>query len=227
MQALNRSTGIGVSNTPGVVDASTANTAIYLLLGALRRAHVPAVALRQGQWRGSMALGHDPEGKILGILGMGGIGSAVARRAAPFDLQMQYHNRNPVADSDNPTGAQYVSFEELLRTSDIISIHLPLNDGTKGLIGRREFGMMKDGVVIINTARGKIVDEGALVEALEQGKVFAAGLDVYEREPEVHPGLMESENVVLMPHVGTATVETQVSCYLQRQGLFCSAGPDM
>lgn len=204
--------GISVSNTPGAVDASTANTAIYLLLGALRRVHIPATALREGKWRGSMPLGHDPEGKTLGILGMGGIGSAFALRAAPFDFNIQYHNRNPVVHpSSNPVNAKYVSFEELLRTSDVISIHLPLNDATRGLIGREQFDMMKDGVVIVNTARGKIVDEGALVEALEHGKVFAAGLDVYEREPEIHPGLVKNDNVVLMPHIGTATVETQVS----------------
>ncbi|KAL8770225.1 MAG: hypothetical protein Q9209_004067 [Squamulea sp. 1 TL-2023] len=202
--------GISVSNTPGAVDASTANTAIYLLLGALRRAHIPATALREGRWRGSMGLGHDPDGKLLGILGMGGIGSAFSLRAAPFDFNMQYHNRNPVVHpSSNPTNAKYVSFEELLRTSDVISIHLPLNAATKGLIGREQFDMMKDGVVIVNTARGKIIDEEALVEALEQDKVFAAGLDVYENEPEIHPGLMRSDKVVLMPHVGTATVETQ------------------
>ncbi|KAI4152593.1 MAG: hypothetical protein L6R39_001771 [Caloplaca ligustica] len=202
--------GISVSNTPGAADASTANTAIYLLLGALRRVHIPATALREGRWRGSMGLGHDPAGKILGILGMGGIGSAFALRAAPFGFQLQYHNRNPVGhSSSNLTNAKYVSFEELIRTSDVISIHLPLNDATKGLIGREEFQMMKEGVVIVNTARGKIIDEGALVEALEQGKVFAAGLDVYENEPEIHPGLIKHDDVVLMPHIGTATVETQ------------------
>ncbi|KAL9579855.1 MAG: hypothetical protein Q9212_004852 [Teloschistes hypoglaucus] len=203
------SRGIAVSNTPGAVNASTANTAIYLLLGALRRAHIAATALRQGQWRGSMGLGHDPEGKMLGILGMGGIGSALAVRAAPFGLKMQYHNRNPVVHPcSNLLNVQYVSFEKLLRTSDIISIHLPLNNSTKGLIGRKEFRMMKDGVVIVNTARGKIMDEEALVEALDVGKVFAAGLDVYEKEPEVHPGLIRSDKVVLTPHVGTATLET-------------------
>ncbi|KAI4277753.1 MAG: hypothetical protein L6R38_005376 [Xanthoria sp. 2 TBL-2021] len=202
--------GISVSNTPGAADASTANTAIYLLLGALRRAHIPATALREGRWRGSMSLGHDPDGKTLGILGMGGIGSAFALRAATFGFDMQYHNRNPVVHpSSNPTNARYVSFEELLRTSDVISIHLPLNDATRGLIGRKEFRKMKDGVVIVNTARGKIIDEEALVEALERDKVFAAGLDVYEKEPEIHPGLIKSDKVVLMPHVGTSTVETQ------------------
>ena len=204
--------GISVSNTPGAADASTANTAIYLLLGALRRAHVPATALREGQWRGSMDLGHDPDGKVLGILGLGGIGSALALRAAPFNFQMQYHNRNPIVHpSSNPTNATYVSFEELLRTSDIISIHLPLSDVTRGIIGQKEFQMMKDGVIIVNTARGAILDENALVDALNQGKVFSAGLDVYENEPDVHPGLIESDKVLLLPHVGTATVETQVS----------------
>lgn len=160
-----------------------------------------------------MGLGHDPDGKVLGILGMGGIGSALSLRAAPFGFTIQYHNRNAVVHpSSNPTNAKYVGFEELLRTSDVISIHLPLNDATSGLIGRKQFGMMKDGVVIVNTARGKIIDEEALVEALEKDKVFAAGLDVYEEEPEIHPGLIKSDKVVLMPHVGTATVETQVSC---------------
>lgn len=158
-----------------------------------------------------MGLGHDPEGKILGILGMGGIGTALARRAAPFDLEIQYHNRHPVDPHHNPTGAKYVSFEELLSTSDIISVHLPLSDATRHLIGRKEFNMMKKGVVIINTARGKIIDEEALVEALDEGKVYAAGLDVYENEPEVHEGLIRNDKAVLMPHVGTATFETMVS----------------
>ncbi|KAL9599341.1 MAG: hypothetical protein Q9219_003874 [cf. Caloplaca sp. 3 TL-2023] len=141
---------------------------------------------------------------------MGGIGSAFAQRAAPFDFRLQYHNRNPIVHpSGSPANAKYVGFDELLRTSDVISVHLPLNSATKGLIGREQFAMMKDGVVIVNTARGKIIDEEALVEALEQGKVFAAGLDVYEKEPEIHPGLVKNDNVVLMPHIGTATIETQ------------------
>lgn len=203
-------TGISVSNTPGAVDASTANTAIYLLLGALRRMHIPAQALRAGQWRGSMSWGHDPDGKTLGILGMGGIGTAVARRALAFDFKLQYHNRHRLFPDQNPYDVPYVDFETLLRTSDAISVHLPLGDGTRGIIGRKEFDMMKNGVVIVNTARGPIIDEQALVEALQSGKVFAAGLDVYEKEPEVHEGLIASDNCILLPHVGTATYETQV-----------------
>jgi len=158
-----------------------------------------------------MGLGLDPEGKTLGILGMGGIGSAVARRAAPFDMKIQYHNRRPIDATQNSTNANFVSFEELLTTSDIISVHLPLSDATRHLIGRAEFEMMKEGVVVINTARGKIIDEEALVEALDSGKVFAAGLDVYEHEPEIHEGLIRSDKAVLLPHVGTSTFETMVS----------------
>ena len=158
-----------------------------------------------------MGLGHDPEGKTLGILGMGGIGQALARRAAPFDMKIQYHNRRPVAEEQNPTNADYVSLEKLLRTSDVISIHLPLSDRTRQFIGRKEINMMKDGVVIINTARGPIIDEQALVEALESGKVFGAGLDVFEKEPEIHEGLIRNNNTVLLPHTGTATYETMVS----------------
>lgn len=203
-------TGISVSNTPGAVDACTANTAIYLLIGALRRMHIPTQAIRAGQWRGSMNWGHDPDGKTLGILGMGGIGTAVARRALAFDFKLQYHNRHRLSPDQNPYDVPYVDFETLLRTSDAISVHLPLGDGTRGIIGRKEFGMMKNGVVIVNTARGPIIDEQALVEALQSGKVFAAGLDVYEKEPEVHEGLIASDNCILLPHVGTATYETQV-----------------
>ena len=158
-----------------------------------------------------MDLGHDPEGKTLGILGMGGIGGALARRAAPFDMKIQYHNRRRVAPEKNPTGAEYVSLEHLLATSDVISVHLPLSDRTRHFIGREEISMMKDGVVIVNTARGPIIDEEALVEALESGKVFGAGLDVFEREPEIHEGLIRNNNTVLLPHTGTATYETMVS----------------
>lgn len=140
---------------------------------------------------------------------MGGIGTAVARRAQPFGLQVQYHNRSCVPEQQNMVGAKYVSFEELLQTSDVISVHLPLNASTHGLISHPEFAKMKDGVVLVNTARGPIVNEDALVEALESGKVWGAGLDVHEHEPEIHPGLIGNENCVLLPHVGTATVETQ------------------
>ncbi len=160
-----------------------------------------------------MQLGHDPEGKVLGILGMGGIGGALAKRARAFEMKVQYHNRRRLGE-ESEEGAKYVGFEELLKTSDIISVHLPLSEATRGIIGKNEFEAMKDGVVLINTARGAIVDEEALVEALKSGKLFSAGLDVYGKEPEIHPELVKNDNVVLFPHIGTATFETQVcSCY--------------
>ncbi|KAI9797641.1 MAG: hypothetical protein M1835_007389 [Candelina submexicana] len=199
---------ISVSNTPVAVDAATADVAMMLLLGALRRSWIPESSLRAGNWRGNMQLGHDPEGKVLGILGMGGIGSALAKRAKAFEMRVVYHNRRRL-DEGREDRAKYVGFEELLRTSDVISVHLPLSQATKGIVGKKEFEMMKNGVVLINTARGAIVDEEALVEALRVGKVFSAGLDVYGNEPEVHPELVRNENVVLLPHIGTATFETQ------------------
>ncbi|CAI7619825.1 unnamed protein product [Penicillium pancosmium] len=209
--------GISVSNTPGVVNDATADTAMFLLLAALRRAWKPQSTIRAGAWDGSNPLGRDPKGLILGILGMGGIGMATAKRAAAFDLKLQYHNRVPVnnlvkealgACGVKPT---YVTFEELILTSDIISIHLPLSDQTRGIIGAQEIGKMKQGVIIINTARGPIINEEDLVRGLESGKIWSAGLDVFEEEPRVHPELLCNENVVLLPHIGTATVDTRVS----------------
>ncbi|KAG5925935.1 hypothetical protein E4U42_003816 [Claviceps africana] len=204
---------ISVSNTPTAVDAATANTAIFLILGALRRAWVPQTALREGHWRGASQLGRDPHHLTLGILGMGGIGTATAKRAAAFGFTLQYHNRKPVADLDRHFPPRevprYVSFDHLIRTSDVISIHLPLGPATKGLIGKKELGAMKDGVVIVNTARGAIIDEAALAESLESGKVWSVGLDVFENEPNVDPRLIKHPGAVLLPHIGTATTDTQ------------------
>ncbi|KAJ6441203.1 hydroxyisocaproate dehydrogenase [Purpureocillium lavendulum] len=204
---------ISVSNTPTAVDAATANTALFLILGALRRAWIPQAAIRDGKWRGQTPLGRDPDDLTLGILGMGGIGTATAKRAAAFGFTLQYHNRRPVETLDSQFPEQsvprYVDFERLLRTSDVISVHLPLGPATSRLIGAREFSMMKDGVIIVNTARGAIIDEEALVGALESGKVWSVGLDVFEQEPAVHPGLLSHPGAVLLPHVGTATVDTQ------------------
>jgi len=201
--------GIQVSNTPIAVDAATADVAIFLLLGALRRIHNPYTAIRNLQWRGpSFQLGYDPAGKILGILGMGGIGREVATRARAFGMKIQYHNRSRLSP-DLEQDAKYVSFDDLIATSDVLSLNLSLRKETVGIIGKKEFDKMKDGVVIINTARGKLIDENALVEALDSGKVFSAGLDVYEEEPKVHEGLLKNQNVVLLPHIGTSTKETQ------------------
>lgn len=207
---------ISVSNTPNVVNAATADTTLLLLLAALRRARIPQAAVLEGKWSEpgfSLPLGRDPAGLTLGIIGLGGIGAAVARRAAAFDMTVQYHNRKPAADDMLKAAGVDVTYvptlAELLATSDVVSVHVPLSDATHHLVGAAEFAQMKPGVVFVNTARGPVVDEAALVDALESGYVWSAGLDVFENEPIVHPGLLKSEHTVLLPHIGTATVETR------------------
>ncbi|KAK5682163.1 hypothetical protein LTS10_005288 [Elasticomyces elasticus] len=200
---------IYVSSTPIAVDDATADTAMFLMLGALRRITQPFLSVRIGEWRGpGYQLGHDPKSKKLGILGMGGIGQAVAQRARAFGMEIQYHNRSRLPESKEQ-GAQYVSFEQLLQTSDVLSLNLALNASTRHIISKPQFDQMQTGIVIVNTARGPIVDEAALVDALKSGKVYSAGLDVFEEEPKIHPGLLEDPNVVLLPHLGTSTWETQ------------------
>ncbi|KAK6579542.1 hypothetical protein PZA11_007778 [Diplocarpon coronariae] len=201
--------GIQVSSTPVAVNSATADIAMFLMLGALRRIHIPYSAVRTNQWRGSaFQLGHDPREKVLGILGMGGIGREVAARGRAFGMAIHYHNRTRLSP-ELEQGARYVSFEQLLQTSDVLSLNCSLRKETVGIIGKKEFALMKRGVVLVNTARGKLVDEAALVAALDEGQVFSAGLDVYEEEPQIHQGLLDNPNVVLLPHIGTATTETQ------------------
>ncbi|PYH89366.1 glyoxylate/hydroxypyruvate reductase [Aspergillus ellipticus CBS 707.79] len=183
--------GIRVSNTPDVVANATADVAMLLLLGALRYAMIPLEAM-------------------LGILGMGSIGQALARRATGFGMKIIYHNRSRLPE-EKEGSASYVTFDEILQQSDILSLNLPLNlpatPKTRHIISGPEFRKMKDGVVIINTGRGSLLDETALVEALKTGKVGSAGVDVYENEPEIHPELLENKRVMLLPHIGTTTVE--------------------
>lgn len=218
-----------VSNVPTAVDDATADVNMFLIVGALRNFNTGMLALREGKWRGKPlpALGHDPEGKILGVLGMGGIGRNLKRKAEAFGMRVIYHNRRKL-DEEVSGGAEYVGFEELLGKSDVISLNLPLNVGflcpvvslsgmltrqknTRHIISKNEFAKMKDGVVVVNTARGAVMDEEALVQALDSGKVYSAGLDVFEEEPKIHPGLVRNPNVMLVPHMGTWTVETQAS----------------
>ncbi|KAG5983501.1 hypothetical protein E4U55_008023 [Claviceps digitariae] len=202
---------IHVSNTPTAVDDATADIAIWLLIGALRNFPIGMSALRAGHWRGTPQpprLGHDPQGKVLGILGMGGIGRNLAAKARAFGMRICYHNRSRLAE-ELEEGAEYVSFEELLRGSDVLSLNLPLNPQTRHIISTPQFNIMKPGIVIINTARGAVMDEDALVQALHAGTVSSVGLDVYEDEPVIHPGLLANPNVLLVPHMGTWTVETQ------------------
>ncbi|PGH15958.1 hypothetical protein AJ79_02125 [Helicocarpus griseus UAMH5409] len=199
--------GIKVSSTPIAVNNATADIAIFLMIGALRQAYVPLTAIRDGQWRGNTKLGNDPQGKVLGILGMGGIGREVARRAQAFGMEIIYHNRNQIVPE--PEGTEYVTFDGLLERSDVLSLNCSLTEATKHIIGEREFDKMKDGVVIVNTARGALIDEKALVAALKLNKVGSVGLDVYEREPKVEEGLLNNKKVMLLPHIGTSTWETQ------------------
>ncbi|KAH8172042.1 d-isomer specific 2-hydroxyacid dehydrogenase, NAD binding domain-containing protein [Sarocladium implicatum] len=199
-----------VSNTPTAVDDSTADLAIFLILGCLRNLPVSMASLRAGDWRGNPLpkLGHDPQGKILGILGMGGIGRTIAERARVFGMEVRYHNRTKLSE-EMAAGAEYVDFETLLRASDVLSLSLPLNPRTRHIISHHELSLTKPGVVIVNTARGAIINESALVSALDSGHVASAGLDVYEDEPVVHPGLLRNDRVLLVPHMGTWTVETE------------------
>jgi len=201
---------IRVSNVPTAVDDATADTNMCLILGALRGFNSTMMALRNGHFKGPppTPLGHDPQGKVLGILGMGGIGRNLMKKAAAFGMVTQYYNRSKLSD-ELSGGAKYVSFEELLKTSDVLSLNLPLNKQTRHIISTKEFKQMKKGVVIVNTARGAVMDEDALVKALDKGQVWSCGLDVFEEEPKIHPGLIANPNVMLVPHMGTWTVETQ------------------
>lgn len=209
--------GIHVSNTPSAVDNATADTALYLLLSALRGFNAPLLSLRQKQWRGHpqpAPLGHDPQGKTLGILGMGGIGKNLARKAEALGMNIVYHNRWKMKEEEESGGARYVGFEELLRESDVVSVNLPLNKQTHHLLSTPQFALMKPSSILINTARGAVIDEAALVTALNNNTIASAGLDVYEDEPSIHPGLLDDERVTLLPHLGTWTVETQTKMEL-------------
>jgi glyoxylate reductase len=205
---------IGASNTPGVLNDATAEVAWLLLMMTGRRAGEGERAVRANKWTGwapqgpQSFTGMDIVGKTLGVIGAGRIGSRFAMMAEGFDMPLLYHNRHTSREME-ALGAQLVSLDELLQRSDFVSVHVPLNEQTRHLIGKRELELMKPTAVLINTARGPVVDEAALVEALKTNKIFGAGLDVYEEEPKVHPGLFELENVVLLPHIGSATVSTR------------------
>ena len=205
--------GILVSNTPGVLDDTTADFAFALLLAAARRVREADAFVRSGQWKRwslELMIGHDIHHRTLGILGMGRIGQAVARRAAGFSMRVLYHNRTRVASDIASNIASWVSKEELLAESDFLSIHVPLSESTRHAIGEAELRRMKPTAILINTARGPVVDEAALARALSEHWIAAAGLDVFEREPEVHPALLACSNAVLAPHIGSASVDTRL-----------------
>src|SRR5215216_1673779 len=204
--------GVVVTNTPEVLNETTADTAFMLLLAAARRLGEAERLLRSGGWDAwgpKQLTGPDVWGKRLGVIGFGRIGQALARRAGGFDMDLVYHDQYRNEEAECELGARYLELDELLGTSDFVSIHTPLTPETTHLIGAEELKRMKPEAVLVNTSRGPVVDESALVNALAGRLIFAAGLDVYENEPEVHPKLLELENVVLAPHIGSASIETR------------------
>ena len=202
-----------VTHTPDVLTDATADMAWALLLGAARHVTAADRYVRDGQferWETTLLLGTELADKTLGIVGLGRIGAATARRALGFGMDVVYHNRrraNPTVERQ--TNARYVEFDELLTTSDVVSLHCPLNEDSHHLIDADALATMKDTAILVNTARGAVVDEDALVAALDDGTIAAAGLDVFEEEPDVHPGLVEQERAVLAPHLGSATTEAR------------------
>jgi lactate dehydrogenase-like 2-hydroxyacid dehydrogenase len=212
--------GVMATNTPGVLTESVADFAICLTLATCRRLPEAEGFLRSGEWRGTHLkemLGVDLHHATVGICGFGRIGQTVAQRLRGFEAKILYSARNRVApEVENRLNARHVSKDELLRESDIVILILPYSQETHHYIGSRELGMMKRKAVLINVARGGVVDDTALVEALKARRIFAAGLDVYENEPEVNPGLYELANVVLSPHIASASEPT-------RQGMAMTA----
>lgn len=205
--------GILVLNTPGVLDNTTADMAFALMLAAARRIVEADKYVRAGSWKTwtfDLLLGTDLGGKTLGIVGLGRIGQAMAKRARAFDMQVVYSGRKPVdAAIEAAYDARFVSMEELLKTSDFVSLHCPLTEATRHLISTRELAMMKNSAILVNTARGAVVDEAALIIALKTRQIRAAGLDVFEHEPTQTSELLQLSNTVLAPHIGSASVETR------------------
>ncbi|MEX0756022.1 MAG: D-glycerate dehydrogenase [Actinomycetota bacterium] len=205
--------GVMATNTPDVLTETTADTAFALLITAARRVGEGERFLRARPrwiWGPLMMLGQDLHHKTIGIVGFGRIGQAVARRANGFGMRVLYHDAIELpADVTEPLGAERRDFDDLLVESDFISIHTNLTPETRHLFGKQQFGRMKDTAVLVNTSRGPVVDEAALAEALGAGEIFAAGLDVFEKEPEVEPALLELENAVVIPHLGSATFDTR------------------
>lgn len=208
-----RERGVIVTNTPDAVTDATADLTLALLLATVRRLPQAERSLRAGEFRGWGFwdyLGGDVGGATLGIFGMGRIGRAVARRAAPFGMRVQYASRTPLSpEEERELGVTRVDWETLLTTSDILSLHAPATADTHHLLDAEALGKMRPGSYLINTARGTLVDEAALVRALTDGPLAGAGLDVYEREPALAPGLLDLPNVVLLPHIGSATPHTR------------------
>jgi glyoxylate reductase len=207
-----RSKGIVVTNTPDVLTEATANMTITLILAVTRRIVEGDRVVRRGDWKGfalDFMIGSDIQDKQLGIIGLGRIGQSVAHKATQFGMKIAYHNPS----ARTVAGYESMSLDQLLATSDVISVHVPLSPQTKHLIDRTAFSRMKRSAYFINTSRGAVIDEDGLAWALREGIIKGAGLDVYEEEPKVHPGLLALDNVVLVPHMASATAETRAAMY--------------
>ncbi|MGD0963219.1 MAG: D-glycerate dehydrogenase [Candidatus Acidiferrales bacterium] len=206
--------GVILTNTPGVLDDATATHTFALLLAAARRLVEADNYVRDGKWKGwspMFFIGMDVDRRTLGIAGMGRIGANVARKARAFDMKIIYSSlhRNPRAEQE--LGATYVDKETLLKESDFLTLHVPLTPETRHYIGAKELKLMKRTAVLINASRGPVVDENALFQALQEKQIWAAGLDVFENEPEIVPGLAKLDNVVVVPHIASATPETRIN----------------
>lgn len=204
--------GLWVTNTPDVLTEATADLAWALILAVTRRVVEGDAMIRAGAfhgWRPDLLLGSGLQGKTLGIIGYGRIGRSVARRAAAFGMEVAYADSTEWLEPG--VSARRLPLEELLAASHVVSVHCPLTPETHHLLGSRNLRLLPRGAFVVNTARGPVVDEKALVEALDSGHLGGAGLDVYEEEPDVHPGLLGRTNVVLLPHVGSATLETRAA----------------
>jgi len=203
---------IYVTNTPDVLTEATADLAWALLLAAARRVVEGDEMVRQNRftgWAPDLLLGLDVAYKTLGVVGLGRIGLAVARRAKGFGMRVLYWSKNRKEQWEEQFGLEYQPLDTLLQTADFVSLNVALTPETHHLIGEKEFSLMKNTAILVNTARGPVVDEAALAAALREKKIWAAGLDVYENEPEVHPDLLKLDNVILAPHVGSGTIDTR------------------
>ncbi len=206
--------GIPISNTPGVLTEATADHAWALLFSVARRIVESDAFMRSGKWKGwgpLQFLGADITGATLGVVGVGRIGSAMAERSAGFEMKVLYTDLNRNPQLEETLEARKVNLDELLRNSDFVTLHVALTPETTHLIGRKELSLMKKSAILINTSRGPVVEEAALVEALKKQEIAGAGLDVYEKEPEMAPGLKDLKNVVVCPHIASATIQTRTA----------------
>jgi len=207
-----RQRGLVVTNTPDVLTDATAELTILLMLGAARRASEGERLVRAGEWKSwspSFMVGIEMTGKRLGIVGMGGVGRVTARRARAFDMEIHYHNRRRLPPEQEEGARYHETLEALLPHCDFLVLHCPGSAETRDMLNAERIALLPDGAIVVNAARGSIVDEAALIAALRGGKLAAAGLDVYKNEPDINPAFRELDNTFLLPHVGSATRETR------------------